>query len=155
MKSDGEKGGQVQAWYRGKIGFIVSATPITVAISSIITGASLLRQKTPTESITHNSLGAVNFTCSLYFHNETFTVAVEVNLKDGMNQDEAIKVANKVFEVTLGQGGQPHQFRSANVDEKGIWTIELTWGYSIHDLGHWFEAVINPFNQTVIYNHCK
>jgi hypothetical protein len=71
-----------------------------------------------------------------------------------MNRDEAVKVATKVFNVTMGQNVL-HQFRSANEDEKEIWTIELTWGYSIQDLGHWFEAVIDPFNQTVVYDRCK
>lgn len=151
MKSHSEKGGRVQqAWYRGKIGFSLAVSLITVIFLSIIVGVSSPRQKTLTEGTTNNSLRTVNFTCSCYFLNNTFTVAVEVNLTDGMNQDEAIKVANKVFEVTIGQAGQPHQFRSASVDEDGIWTIELTWNF-----GHWFEAVINPFNKTVVYNHCK
>ncbi|UCH70378.1 MAG: hypothetical protein JSV29_09250 [Candidatus Bathyarchaeota archaeon] len=95
----------------------------------------------------------IDWTCSLRFHNETFIVTLDVNLADGMNRDEAVKVATRVFNVTIGHG--THHFRSAKEDEKGIWTIELTWGYSIQDLGHWFEAVIDPFNQTVVYDRCK
>ncbi len=97
----------------------------------------------------------IDWTCSKAARNETFIVTVDVILADGMNRDEAVKVATKVVNVTMGQNVL-HQFRSANEDEKGIWTIEFTWGYSSETyLGHWFEAVIDPFNQTVVYNRCK
>lgn len=149
---------QSQVWYRGKIGFIVFVTLISIIVISGLWGFSLFIQKPHANNLPNNHpVQFVNFTYAwggIGHPNETFTIPVNVDLTDCMNLDEAISVATTVFNVTKGQN-KLHELRSANEDEKGIWTIEFTWGYSIQDLGHWFEAVIDPFNQTVVWNSCK
>jgi hypothetical protein len=68
-----------------------------------------------------------------------------------MNQDEAVEVATEVFKASVGA---QYKLKVASVSEQGIWTIVFNWGYLGESLGHWFEAVINPFDQTVDYNRC-
>jgi hypothetical protein len=77
---------------------------------------------------------------------------VTVNLEDGMDQDKATKVGVKVFESSMGAS---YRLRSVRVDEQGIWKVKFDWGAKGEYLGHWFEAVINPFTRTVVYDHCK
>lgn len=151
--------GQSQVWYRGKIGFIAFVTLIAVIIVSFLAGLSLYGQKPSAGDLSGNSsFQFANFTCAWArsgYPNQTFTVTVDVNLTDGMNLDEAIKVAAKVFNVTMGQN-KLSELKSARTDENGIWTVEFAWAYaSALYLGHWFETVIDPFNQTVVYDRCK
>jgi hypothetical protein len=72
-----------------------------------------------------------------------------------MNRDEAVLVADTLFDKVLGQMGELHQLKSADMDELGVWTVEIMWGVSTGDLGHRFLAEIDPFNLTVVYLHCK
>jgi hypothetical protein len=72
-----------------------------------------------------------------------------------MDLEEAIKVAAKVFNVTMGQN-MLSELKFACEDKNGIWTAEFAWEHaSALYLGHWFETVIDPFLQTVVYNRCK
>ncbi len=153
--------GQSQVWYRGEIGFIAFVTLIAVIIFSFLAGFSLYVQKPSAGGLSGNSsFQFANFTCAWArsgYPNQTFIVTVDVNLTDGMNLDEAIKVATTVFNVTMGQN-KLHGLRFADEDENGIWKIEFGWEYATVTplyLGHWFEAIINPSNQTVVYDRCK
>ena len=158
MKSD-----QRRSWYRGWAGFALSVSLLTSLIALILIGYSLYNKNPTTSNLTPNNLtpnntatsNLVNFTCRLSYDGAAFTIAVDINLTDWMNRDEAILVANTLFDNTLGQSGQPHQLKSADMDELGVWTVKLIWGYSTADLMHWFEAEIDPFNRTIVYNHCK
>lgn len=149
MESNREgESGQKRGWYKSRLGFIVFVSLIILLVAVVLLVNSIYFQKPAASSL-------VDFTCHLRNNDEAFNITVNVNLKDGMSLDEAVLVANMVFDNTLGQEGQPHLLDSADVDEHGVWTVELTWGYSTADLMHWFEAEINPFNRTVIYSHCK
>lgn len=116
-----------------------------------LAGIHVLSQK-PSGNNASDDLAA--FSCHPSWDAEAFTIVVNVDLTDGMNQDEAILVANTLFDKALAQTVL-HQFKSAEVDDLGVWKVELTWGYSTEDLGHWFEAGIDPFNQTIVYNRCR
>lgn len=149
---------QRRSWYRGWAGFALSVTLITSLIALILVVGSLYNKNPTTSNLTPNNTATsnlVNFTCHLSYDGAPFTIAVDINLTDWMNRDEAILVANTLFDNTLGQSGEPHQLKSADMHELGIWTVELIWGYSTADLMHWFEAEIDPFNRTILYYHCK
>jgi len=153
------KNEQSQVWYRGKNGFIAFVTLTAVFIVSFLAGFSLHVQRQRASSLPSNSsFQFANFTCAWAgsgYPNEAFTVTVDVNLTDGMNLDEAIRVAAKVFNVTMGQN-MLCELNSTCEDENGIWTVEFAWEYaSALYLGHWFETVIDPFNQTVVFDRCK
>lgn len=136
----------MQVWYRGKTGFLVSVALITVLTVSVLIGISLRHGKTQPNS------QMANFTCRYASSDATFNVTVKVNLADGMDRDEAIKVAVEVFKVSVNAR---YALESISVDKAGIWTVRFSWGYEGELLGHWFEAIINPFDQTVVYNRCR
>jgi hypothetical protein len=117
----------------------------------MLIGIHILSQK-PSDN--NDSDDLVAFSCHLSGHQEAFTMAVDVDLTDGMDQDEAVFVASTLFDNALGQAVL-HQFKSAEVDELGTWKVELAWGYATEGLGHWFEAEIDSLNRTIVYNHCK
>lgn len=137
--------GKMQPWYKNKKGFILLTVAIALLTFFIVTGVIFHFQKPETNKPT-------SFTCRYDSSNETFAVAVEIDLTDGMNQDEAVKVATEVFKVSVG--GQ-YELRTVTADEQGLWTVEFGWGYPGESLGHWFEGVINPFDRTVTYNRCR
>ncbi len=151
--------GQSQVWYRGKIGFIAFVTLIAVIVVSVLAGFSLYVQKPSADGLSGNSsFQYANFTCAWAgsgYPNQTFIVTVDVNLTNGMNLDEAIKVAAKVFNFTMGPN-KLSELKSTYKNENGIWAVEFAWEYSSAlYLGHWFETIIDPFNQTVVYDRCK
>jgi len=98
----------------------------------------------------------VTFTCnsgSKY----AFTVIANVDLNDGMNQAEATMVAEAIINHELKSAA--HEFKSANVTDEGIWTINFSWGAirpdgSQESLGHYFDVTINPLDRTVTYSRC-
>ena len=160
-RNNAVKSMQSQVWYKGKIGFIAFVTLISIIVISGLWGFSLYVQKPHTNSLPNNHpFHFVNFTCAwarIGDPNKTFTVTINVDLTDGMNLDEAIRVATTVFNVTMGQN-KLHGLRFADEDENGIWKIEFGWEYATVTplyFGHWFEAIINPSNQTVVYDRCK
>jgi hypothetical protein len=148
------------AWYRGRAGFALSLALIGVIVSSIVGGISFYIQKPASGGLSSNDIVTntqVNFTCLLAYADEPFNINVNINLTDWMNRDEAIVVANTLFDNTLGRSGSTvHQLVSAEqIDRLGVWIVKLAWGYSTMDLGHWFMAEIDPFNRTIVYSHCK
>lgn len=160
--NDDENVEQTPPWYKRKTGFIALSLLAILVIVSILVGVSLYHQKPPTDGATN----LVSFTCCLTSSNKTFTVAAEVNLTDGMDQDEAIKVATKVFEKEAHSISEaPISFsQTASVSENGVWMISLYRVYTstgYFEPGHSglntrivrerFEATINPFDCTVVY----
>ena len=139
-----ENVGKMHPWYRGKKGFILFTVAITLLTFPIVIGVSSYFQKPETNKPT-------SFTCRYNSSNQTFAVSAEIDLTDGMNQDEAVKVATEVFKASVGA---QYQLRTASANEQGMWTVEFDWGYPGESLGHWFEAIINPFDRTAAYNRC-
>lgn len=157
-----------RSWFRGCAGFTRSASPIIISFVALILIAGSLYDWAPTNTanlVPHDTVDLasnnpaasnfVNFTCHLAYGDLVLTITADINLTDWMNRDEAVLVANSLFDHTLGQTGQLHQLESSDMDELGVWTVELTWGYSTADLSHWFLAEIDPFNRTIVYWHCK
>jgi hypothetical protein len=148
-------------WQRKKTRFLISAVAIALIIVLAFEGISLFWSQ-PAEG------NLVSFVCSLSSSNQVFTVNANINLADGMEQDEAMEVASKVLLVISQQStGQSLQFLFTNStnDEKGIWTVEFTNEVAVYDASRTYggsEAIphiqktltmtINPFDQTVKYN---
>jgi len=153
--------GQAQARYRGKTGFVAFALLITLLIVSVLVGISLHRQEPPTDNLAN----LVSFTCRPSLGNQTFTVDVAVNLTDNMDQDEAIRVAIKVYEGYTGSNARlPASYSWAvYMSEDGTWIVEFDNTYTITKsycaprgprtrlLHVIFEVTINPFARTVVY----
>jgi hypothetical protein len=114
---------------------------------------------TPTPTITPSPTlipVPIDFTCnagSAY----AFTVTVAVDLDDGMNQAEAITVAEAIFNHEMANA--TYEVNSANDSNAGIWTVYLSWGaiypdgtHEVHT--HYFNVVIDPLNRTITYSRC-
>ncbi len=98
----------------------------------------------------------VTFTCNSR-SKYAFTVIANVDLNDEMNQAEATTVAEAIINHELKSA--VHGFKSANVTDAGIWTINFSWGATSPDgyqesLSHYFDVTINPSDRTVTYSRC-
>lgn len=160
MKSrDAERSDQAQAWYRRKTGFIVILLLTSLLIGSAL-GVLLYGSKPQKNNLT-------SFTCLFSSSSQTFTIAVEVNLTDGMDQDEAIKAAKEVF-FKVAEMSQKKDViivdSLARMREDGTWMVEIDYKEMIitepvhqthiprfSPVPGYFEALINPFNQTIKY----
>jgi hypothetical protein len=84
-------------------------------------------------------------------------VTVPVDLNDGMNQAEAITVAEAIINHELTEA--THEVKSVNNDS-GLWNVDFSWEYTSLTMNgtlglcHFFDVTINPQNQTVTYNRC-
>lgn len=129
--------------------------------ASVIVGVSFYRLPSRTDELAR----IVSFTCSRYMGNGTFAVDVVANLSDGMDQDEALRVAARVLERVVERGTYtrpPEAYSlSAYVHDAGIWTVELDVAYTnayycrrflfariIHER---FAVHINPIERTAVY----
>jgi hypothetical protein len=148
-------------WKRRRTRFLVSATAI--AFLTILTLEGILNYWSPTADG-----NLVCFVCNPSSSNQAFLVNANINLTDGMNQNEAMEVASKVlFGISQQTAGPSLQLLSVNCshDEEGIWTAEFTLGAPVYDASRTYggsEATphalrtcvmaINPFDRTVKYN---
>lgn len=147
-------------WSRRRIGFFAVVILVFVVVSALISIFLYRQSLQPNDSSANNQPPAndsllitpVLFTVHLNSSGQTFTTAVRINLMDGMDQDEAVEVATDVFNATVNA---QYAVKSVNVDEDSVWTVELRWGYQGEPLGHWFKAVINPIDRTVVYDRCR
>ena len=105
----------------------------------------------------------VNFTIPIGLtvagSSNVFTVYIDLN--DGMNRDEAITVAETILNRELTNA--IHVVKSAEVSSEGMWNVDFNWEYPMTlengtqitpVLGHFFDVIINPQNQTATYTRC-
>lgn len=154
----------VLTWLRG------SAFFITFGLLSLFIVVALLEISLQQQNaLTNNSVSIVNFVVRKVTGNQTFTVGVGVNLSDGMDEDEAVKVATKVYERSnmyerqLGQLPPDYiTLSTTHMSEDGTWKVEfhmvsLTAFYCSRNFMYsriqreYFWAVINPSNNAVEY----
>ena len=98
----------------------------------------------------------VDFTCDIGSP-YAFTVTVVVDLNDGINIDEAIVVAEAIFNHELINA--TYEVKSANASDGEIWMVYLLWGAVSPDgyhesHSHYFNVEINPLDRTVTYSRC-
>jgi len=152
---DTEENEQATPFYKSKKVIIVLLMLIMLLIVSVYVGAFQLLQKLPEANL-------ATFTCRHFLGNETFTITVEVNASDGIDQDEAIEIATRVFNEAFNIQ-HDNELKSISVvptcDEHGIWTVDfdiivtfvrapsIYWGIRrIH-----FKVAIDPLDHTVLY----
>jgi len=158
MKSNGALNvRQAPTWNKGKAVFIAFAL-LTLLIISALVDISLHQQTPATKNL-------VSFTCHTSPGNQTFTIDVDVNLTDNMDQDEAIRVAVKVYAKSIPlYANPPASFSTTTLEgADGIWLVEFDTAYTFSSycaqnihvmtriLRERFVAIINPFAHTVMY----
>lgn len=143
-------------FYRRRAFFVAVLLTASIAILAAI-GFILLGQ-TPAENL-------VTFTCTASDDRTVFSVAVDVNIADGLDENEAVTITQKVFE----RMPRPDNYRfqssvvECNKDEYGVWNVKPTltftrynqpWPHTVVLLERLvisYDMVINPFDQTVKY----
>lgn len=145
---------------KGKTGFVAVVVFIVVIIVSFFVFVYASHQGSPMNDSGENNPPAndsltntpIIFTVRSNSSSQIFTIAVQINLTDGMDQDEAVIVATKVFNVTVTA---QYAVKSVSVDDQFVWTVGFHWGYQGEPLGHWFRAAINPIDRTIVYDRCR
>lgn len=142
-----------RAWHRHKKGFIVFSLLIASLAVSLFSIICLFSQPLSPRNLT-------NFNCRPSSGTETFIVAEEVNLVDGMSEDEALKVAYSVLKKTVG-GSTEQETKLAKpnslVNEEGLWNVTFSWawtpyGLPVRVIQYWsLEVLIDPVSQIVVY----
>ena len=76
----------------------------------------------------------ISFTCHSSIRNRTFEIPVEVNLADGMDQEEAKMIATEAFDeaVDMGEGGSLKEFRIEATLVNGTWKIRINVIFMSH-----------------------
>ena len=164
MENNNSRGDvQKPIWKRRGIRYLVSSAAIALLIFLAFEGISLFWP--------HPAAGnLVSFVCSPSSSDQAFIVSARINLSDGMDQDEAMEVANKVFlgisqqpiDRSIGQSAPQLLNTRIKCDEKGIWTVEFIFVIPLREANRAYggsEAIprvhktyaitINPFDQTV------
>jgi hypothetical protein len=85
-------------------------------------------------------------------------ISTNIDLNDGMDQTEAIMVAQQLL-ARAHPGNITYEFKSAEVDAEGVWTVSLPWGLVSPDgtqesHSHYFITTIDPTSLTVDYGTC-
>jgi len=142
-------------------GFFIAFALLALLFIFVIVDTYLYQQNQPT----NNPADLVSFVCRSSSSNQTFTIDVDVNLTDNMNQDEAIRVALEAYVRSVSLHVNPSASFSATTLEcvNGIWLVEFDMAYPISSYcaqrlhvmtrvkREKFLALINPFVHTVEY----
>jgi hypothetical protein len=79
---------------------------------------------------------------------------VKINLDNGMNQAEALLVAEKICGFDAPASDLHHTEGSVTVDAQGVWHVYYHWGLGNEKLTHIRFTDIYPSNQTFDYSSC-
>jgi hypothetical protein len=117
--------------HRKKTLLLVSIAVITM-VAVLLSGFSLYNQHSSENNV-------MNFVCYSSLSNSTTTLSVEVDLIDGMNQEEAIRVALEAFHqgVNVREGSLVQDFQTFVNFADGIWTVKLQVTV--------FNGILGPF----------
>jgi len=153
-RQDGE---QKRIWQRKRS--LISASVIILLVVVAFAGISYFWF--------HPAIGdLVSFTCRPSSDNQTIIIYAKVNLTDGMDQEEAMEVANKVFLEAYKQPTERWVLQSfyadPTYDKKGEWIVSFACVYTSPFAHHGgegsavlrrsFTVTINPANQTATYD---
>jgi hypothetical protein len=146
--ADGEKS---SFWHRRRTRVAVLAIFLALLIVCAIAFSSLFSQNAPRSEL-------VSFLCRSALGGEASTLALDINISDGMDRDEAVAVVYQVHVRFFNDGGVV-EIRSAQADSNGTWTVEYcsmvilrqpdSRGHALVPL--FYRVVINPFERTIEY----
>jgi len=84
--------------------------------------------------------------------NEAPELTIQVDLENGLTEDEAKNIAETAFVRTLE--GKLHRLDSITYDDEQI-VAHYTWGYDENDLGHIFDITAELTNLKITIVHCR
>jgi len=83
--------------------------------------------------------------------NEAPDLTVEVDLGNGLSEEEATKIVAAAFVRTMG--AKIHRLDTISYDDKQI-TAHYIWGYDENDMGHIFDLEADLTTLKIIIDHC-
>ncbi len=83
--------------------------------------------------------------------NEAPNLTVQVDLSDGLTEEEAKKISELAFIQTLGD--KLHRLDTITYDDDRI-IAHYTWGYDENDMGHIFDITADLTNLKITIDHC-
>jgi hypothetical protein len=84
--------------------------------------------------------------------NEAPDLTVQVDLSNGLTEEETKKIAEVAFIQTIGE--KLHRLDTLIFDDNKI-TAHYTWGYDENDMGHIFDLTANLTTLKITINHCR
>jgi hypothetical protein len=117
----------------------------------ILTFAPVIWEKTFTVYKTSNPTPSTTFQLILNGI-EAPDLTVEVDLSDGLSEEESTKITETSFIRTMG--AKLHQIDKITYDDKQI-TAHYIWGYNEKDMRHIFDLEADLISLKIIINHCR
>jgi hypothetical protein len=84
--------------------------------------------------------------------NEVPDLTVQVDLGNGLTEEEAKEISEVAFNQTLGD--KLHRLDTITYDDERI-IAHYTWGYDENDMGHIFDIAADLTNLKIIIDHCR
>ena len=119
--------------------------------TQILTFAPIIWRQTLTIIRTEDTTPSTNFEVILN-GNKAPDLTIQVDLKDGVTEEEAKKIAEMAFSRTMGD--KLHRLKNISYDSEQI-TAHYTWGYNEDDMGHIFEVTADLTSLEITITHCR
>ncbi len=84
--------------------------------------------------------------------NEAPDLSVQVDLSDGLTEEETKKIVEAAFIQTMGE--KLHRLDTLIFDDNNI-TAHYTWGYDEKDMGHIFDLTADLTTPKIAIDHCR
>ena len=122
-----------------------------ISYQPIMTFAPVIWEQTLTITKTEDSTPSTTFEVILN-GNEAPDLNIQVDLTNGLTEDEAKKIAEATFVRTLE--GKLHRLDSITYDNQQI-VAHYTWGYDENDMGHIFDITAEITKLQITIVHCR
>ncbi|MFC1487439.1 protease complex subunit PrcB family protein [Thermoproteota archaeon] len=122
-----------------------------ISYQPIMTFAPVIWEQTLTITKTEDSTPSTTFEVILN-GNEAPDLNIQVDLTNGLTEDEAKKIAEAAFVRTLE--GKLHRLDSITYDNQQI-VAHYTWGYDENDMGHIFDITAEITKLQITIVHCR
>jgi hypothetical protein len=119
--------------------------------TQILTFAPVIWEETLTIRSTEDPADSTIFKVTLN-GNEAPDLIVQVDLSDGINEEEAKMICEVAFNQTLGV--RLHRLDTITFNDEQI-ISHYTWGYDENDMGHVFDLIADIANLKLTINHCR
>ncbi len=119
--------------------------------TEIVTFAPIIWEQSLTISKTEDFTPSATFKVILN-GNEAPDLSVQVDLSNGLSEEEAKKIAEAAFIQRMGE--KLHRLDTLIFDDNKI-TAHYTWGYNERDMGHIFDLTADLTTLKITINHCR
>ena len=118
----------------------------------ILTFAPVIWEQTLMIHSTEDPTASTTFEVTLN-ENEAPDLTVQVDLSNGLTEEEATKIAEAAFARTMGEEVL-RRLDTLTYDDEQI-TAHYTWGVDENDMGHIFDLNANLATLQITINHCR